>query len=157
MVGGGGRICPHARLHDRLRAQRLPGRARPWIGEKVTAWSSTTSGGQPAFDRDLLLATLTLYWTTDTITSSLLPYWAHRHAPGKALPADDPAPTPTAISVFGGETVPFPKPPRELAARYFALSYWAGRDCGGHFPAVAEPRLLAETLRNVFRPYRRAS
>lgn len=45
-----------------------------WIGEKVVAWSSTRPVGSPAFDRDLLLATLTLYWTTETITTSLLPY-----------------------------------------------------------------------------------
>ena len=36
-----------------------------WIGEKVVAWSSTRPDGSPAFDRELLLATLTLYWTTE--------------------------------------------------------------------------------------------
>ncbi|WNV87304.1 alpha/beta fold hydrolase [Umezawaea sp. Da 62-37] len=125
-----------------------------WIGEKVTAWSSTTDGGAPAFDRDLLLGTLTLYWTTGTITSSLLPYWASLHTPGSALPADDPSPVPTAVSVFGGERVPFPKPPRLLAERFYTLTDWHMHDRGGHFPAVAEPRLLAETLREVFRPLR---
>jgi pimeloyl-ACP methyl ester carboxylesterase len=35
-----------------------------WIGEKITAWSSTSADGQPAFSRDLLLGTLTLYWAT---------------------------------------------------------------------------------------------
>ena len=53
-----------------------------WIGEKVTAWSAVSPGGQPAFSRDLLLGTLTLYWVTGTITSSLLPYWAYAHDPG---------------------------------------------------------------------------
>ena len=32
-----------------------------WIAEKVIAWSSTTPDGSPAFDRELLLSTLTLY------------------------------------------------------------------------------------------------
>jgi hypothetical protein len=31
---------------------------------------------------------------------------------------------------------------------------WAEHDRGGHFPAVAEPQLLAETLRDAFRPLR---
>jgi hypothetical protein len=31
---------------------------------------------------------------------------------------------------------------------------WAEHDRGGHFPAVAEPQLLAETLRYAFRPLR---
>lgn len=119
------------------------------------AWSSTTDSGLPAFDRDLLLGTLTLYWVTGTITSSLLPYWAYGHTPDSALPPD-PGTVPAAVSVFGGERVPFPKPPRELAERYFHLTAWAEHDGGGHFPAVAEPQLLAQTLRDVFRPFRTA-
>jgi pimeloyl-ACP methyl ester carboxylesterase len=125
-----------------------------WIGEKVTAWSSTTSDGQSAFPRQLLLDTLTLYWMTDTIGSSLLPYWSYRHAISPALPAGQPGPTPTAISIFGGERVPFPKPPRELAELYFGVTNWSEHDRGGHFPAVAVPQLLAEILRDVFRPVR---
>jgi pimeloyl-ACP methyl ester carboxylesterase len=125
-----------------------------WIGEKLTRWSSTTADGQSAFDRDLLLSTLTLYWATRTGASSLLPYWAHRHTPNSALPADDRPPTPTAIDIFGGEISPFPKPPRELAERYFNVAAWAEHASGGHFPAVAEPQLLARRLRDVFQPYR---
>jgi pimeloyl-ACP methyl ester carboxylesterase len=124
-----------------------------WVGEKLTRWSSTTPDGRPAFDRDQLLSTLTLYWTTRTAASSLLPYWAHRHARDSALPADDPASAPTAIDIFGGEIVPFPKPPRELAERYFNVVHWAEHGSGGHFPAVAEPRLLAQRLRAAFQPY----
>ena len=116
------------------------------------AWSAASRDGQPAFGRDLLLGTLTLYWVTGTITSSLLPYWAYAHDPAAALPAGDPPAVPTAISIFGGERVPFPKPPRELAERYFTVTSWAEHDRGGHFPAVAEPGLLAQTLRDVFRP-----
>jgi hypothetical protein len=95
----------HAALND------SPVGLAAWIGEKIVAWSSTTGRGQPAFGRDLLLGTLTLYWATGTAASSLLPYWAARHTPGSALPAGDPPPVPTAVSVFGGERVPFPKPP----------------------------------------------
>jgi pimeloyl-ACP methyl ester carboxylesterase len=125
-----------------------------WIGEKVVSWSSMRPDGSPAFDRDLLLATLTLYWATETITTSLLPYWAHRHVPGAALPAGDISPVPTAVTIFGGERVPFPKPPRALAERYYNVTSWAEHPVGGHFPAVAEPDLLAQTLRDAFRPVR---
>jgi pimeloyl-ACP methyl ester carboxylesterase len=125
-----------------------------WIGEKVVAWSSTRPDGSPAFDRELLLGTLTLYWATETITASLLPYWAHRHLPGAALPPEDVSPVPTAISIFGGERVPFPKPPRELAERYYNVTSWTEHPAGGHFPAVAEPELMARSLRDAFRPAR---
>jgi hypothetical protein len=124
-----------------------------WIGEKVIAWSSDWSDGMPAFDRELLLSTLTLYWTTNTIGTSLLPYWAYRHGDG-ALPADAQSPVPTTITIFGGERVPFIKPPRELAERYYTVSGWAEHPVGGHFPAVAEPALLADALRRSLRAAR---
>jgi len=41
-----------------------------------------------------------------------------------------------------------------MAERYFHVTSWAERDRGGHFPAVAEPRSLAQALRDVFRPLR---
>ena len=125
-----------------------------WVGEKITAWSSTTPNGRTSASRRFLLDTLTLYWVTGTIGSSLLPYWAYRHSRDAALPAGTPPPVPTAISLFGGEKVPFPKPPRDLASRYFTISHWSEHDHGGHFPAAAEPHLLAGVLREVFRPSR---
>jgi len=125
-----------------------------WIGEKVIAWSSVRDGGGPAFDRELLLGTLTLYWATNTIGSSLLPYWAGRHLPVTDLADGAPGSVPTAVSIFGGERIPFPKPPREMVARYFNLVRWAEHDRGGHFPAVAEPELLVDVLRDSFRSSR---
>lgn len=155
----GGYAHQHATKPGTLAAALLdsPAGLAAWIGEKITSWSSTTADGQPRFPRQLLLDTLTLYWATGTIGTSLLPYWAYRHAEDAALPAGQPPPVPTAISVFGGERVPFPKPPRELAERYFSITSWAEHERGGHFPAVAEPDLLAGTLREVFRPLRRRS
>lgn len=155
----GGYLHQHATKPATLGAALTdsPAGLATWIGEKIVAWSATRADGNPAFDRDLLLATLTLYWTTNTITTSLLPYWAHRHDPGASLPAGNPSPVPTTITVFGGERVPFPKPPRELAARYFTLAGWTERSVGGHFPAVAEPELLAGILRDAFRPARLGS
>ena len=125
-----------------------------WVAEKVVSWSSATADGSPAFDRELLLSTLTLYWVTATITTSLLPYWAYRHGPSAAFPADDPSPVPTAVSIFGGERLPFPKPPRELAERYYKIASWAEHPVGGHFPAVAEPELFVRSLRDAFRSAR---
>ena len=124
-----------------------------WIGEKVVAWSSERADGVPAFDRDLLLSTLTLYWATNTIATSLLPYWAYQHGDG-ALPAGNPSPVPTSVTVFGGERVPFPKPPRELAERFYNVTDWDEHPVGGHFPAVAEPEILANVIRRFFRPLR---
>ena len=152
----GGYMHEHATKPGTLGAglSDSPAGLAAWIGEKVVAWSSTRPDGSPAFDRELLLGTLTLYWATETITTSLLPYWAHQHLPGAALPPEDVSPVPTAISIFGGERVPFPKPPRELAERYYNVTSWAEHPAGGHFPAVAEPEVLARSLREAFRPAR---
>lgn len=125
-----------------------------WVAEKIVAWSSTRPDGSPAFERNALLATLTLYWVTRTITTSLLPYWAHRYSPQATIPPDSPCGVSTAVTIFGGERVPFPKPPRQLAKRYYTVTAWAEHPIGGHFPAVAEPELLAQTLRDAFRPAR---
>ena len=147
----GGYAHQHATKPATLAAalQDSPVGLAAWIGEKVVSWSSVDAAGGPSFGTDRLHETLTLYWVTGTIGSSLLPYWAYRRRPDAALPAGDPSPVPTAISVYGGERIPFPKPPRELAERYFTLSAWTEHDTGGHFPAVAEPELLARTLRQV--------
>jgi hypothetical protein len=48
--------------------------------------------------------------------------------------------------MFASERVPFPKPPRALADRYYTVVAWAEYDTGGHFPAVAEPALLVRIL-----------
>jgi pimeloyl-ACP methyl ester carboxylesterase len=152
----GGYMHQHATKPGTLAAglSDSPAGLAAWIGEKIVGWSSRRADGSPAFDRELLLATLTLYWATGTIGTSLLPYWAHRHIPDAALPSQDVSPVPTAISIFGGERVPFPKPPRALAERYYNITAWAEHPTGGHFPAVAEPELLARSLRDAFRPMR---
>jgi pimeloyl-ACP methyl ester carboxylesterase len=152
----GGYAHQHATKPATLAAGLLdsPAGLAAWIGEKLVSWSSSALNGESAFPEELLLDTLTLYWCTSTIGSSLLPYWRYRHEPGAALPADSPPNVPTAISLFGGERIPFPKPPRELAERYVRVTGWNVEPAGGHFPAVATPARLATILRDAFRPYR---
>ena len=148
----GGYMHEHATKPGTLGAglSDSPAGLAAWVGEKIVAWSSTRPDGSPAFDRELLLATLTLYWATDTITTSLLPYWAHRHLAGAALPAGDVSAVPTAISIFGGERVPFPKPPRELAERYYTVTSWAEHDRRWALPRRRRARALGpEPARRV--------
>jgi pimeloyl-ACP methyl ester carboxylesterase len=121
-----------------------------WIAEKWSSWSPARADGSPAFPRALLLDTLTLYWCCNSAATSLLPYWAARHSRESSLPIDDPTPVSTVISLFGGERVPFPKPPRSLAERYFRVTGWQEYSIGGHFPAIAEPALLVDALRSAF-------
>ncbi|MBO1753940.1 epoxide hydrolase family protein [Allobranchiibius sp. CTAmp26] len=134
--------------------QDSPAGLAAWVAEKVVAWSPQTDTGDTTFPRDVLLATLTLYWATGTIGTSMLPYWNFGHG-GRELPDPRQRPAvPTAITNFGGERIPLPPAPRDLAERYVQVSDWHEYDRGGHFPAACEPQLFAETLRAVFRPAR---
>ncbi len=118
-----------------------------WIGEKFVAWSSGSLDA--GVMRELLLGTLTLYWSTATIATSMLPYWAHSHATA-ILPIDAPSPVPTSVDIFAGEHVPFPVPPRSLGERYFSVAHWYEHASGGHFPAADAPQALADALRAAF-------
>lgn len=46
------------------------------------------------------------------------------------------------------------RPPREWAERFFNVRRWTEMPRGGHFAAMEEPELLAEDIRNWFRPFR---
>jgi len=85
-----------------------------WTGEKIIAWSSTRPDGSPAFDRELLLGTLTLYWATNTITTSLLPYWHTATSPARPsrIPTCRRSPPRSASSAVN--ELPFPSHPESL-------------------------------------------
>jgi hypothetical protein len=138
----GGQLRPPARRqprHDRCGLHDPPAGLAAWIGEKIVAWSSVAADGQPSLPRALLLAALTLWWATGTIASSMLPHWNCRHTEGAVLQPGDPSPAPAAVSIFGGERVPFPQPPRELAGRFVKVSVWQEHDRGGRFPGAPVP------------------
>ena len=48
------------------------------------------------------------------------------------------------------------RPPRELAEPFFNITRWTRMPRGGHFAALEEPELLAEEIRQFFRPLRDA-
>jgi pimeloyl-ACP methyl ester carboxylesterase len=124
-----------------------------WIVEKFRAWSDSGGDVESRITRERLLTNLTIYWATATITSSMRPYYEHRHH-GTPLAADDPIHVPTGFAVFANEFTPIGRLPRELAERYFAVTRWRELPTGGHFPALEEPQLLAEEIRATFRPLR---
>jgi len=97
------------------------------------------------------LTNLTIYWATQTITSSMRLYYERMHhslslEPGKKVTV------PTAVAVFPKE---LSRPPRELVERDYNLQRWTVMPSGGHFPALEEPERLVEDIRAFFRPLRR--
>jgi len=111
-----------------------------YLGEKWRSWSDVTPPD------DFLCATLTLYWATQTITSSMRDYWDNRRyaiEPGYVR-------TPTAFGVFANETVPEGEPPRSYLERLYNIRRWTVFPRGGHFAPAEEPAAVAADLTAFF-------
>ena len=122
-----------------------------WITEKYRSWSDSKGEIETSIGRERLLATLTLYWITGTINSSVRMYYENAH---HYQPLDRQVPVPAGFALFPNELHPLPNPPRELAERYYRVDRWRELPAGGHFPAIEQPRVLAEEIRAFFRPLR---
>lgn len=131
-----------------------------WMVDKFHAWSDCHGDVERSFTKDELLTNVTLYWVTETIGSSFLPYADFANAGALTWMKE-------AFRQWIGSTgVPaafalFPKdisnPPREWASRYFDVQRWTEMPRGGHFAALEEPQLLVDDIRDFFRPLRRGA
>lgn len=116
-----------------------------WITEKWRSWSDSHGDLDTTFPRDLLLTNLTIYWATQTITSSMRDYHDNHHAT-YTLGPDDHVEVPTAFAAFGSHHVEDPPPPREWLERIYELRRWTAMPRGGHFAAAEAPDLLARDI-----------
>jgi len=112
-----------------------------YIGEKWHSWSGVTPTD------DFLCATLTLYWITQSITSSMRDYWDNRWLPVEPAYIS----TPTGFGVFAHETVPEGELPRSYLERLYNIQRWTVFPRGGHFAPAEEPAAVAGDLNTFFR------
>jgi pimeloyl-ACP methyl ester carboxylesterase len=124
-----------------------------WMYDKFAAW--TYSGGEPerVLTRDEMLDDITLYWLTNSSTSSAQLYWennTNNFNAAEQKTAD--ILIPVAVTVFPGEIY---RAPRSWAERsYHKLIYFNEVDKGGHFAAWEQPELFAAEIRAAFRSLR---
>lgn len=124
-----------------------------WIVEKFRAWSDCGGDLESRFTKDELLTTVTIYWVTETIGSSMRRYFEARHDPAPTpLKPGERIEAPTAIAMFPGEKDLVV--PREWAERCYNLGRWTEMPTGGHFAALEEPELLVADIRAAFRALR---
>jgi pimeloyl-ACP methyl ester carboxylesterase len=117
-----------------------------WQVEKFRAWSDCDGEVETRFSKDELLTNAMLYWVTQTIGSSFMPYYAPEYSPGTKR-----SDVPTGVAVFPKNIV---SAPREFAERFFNIQRWTELPRGGHFTALEEPELLANDLQEFFRSLR---
>ena len=120
-----------------------------WILEKWRAWADTGGDADRRFSRDFLLTLVTLYWATESITTSMRDYFDNRWH-GVAIGPRDFVRVPTAIANFTRCFVFEGDPPREWAERLYDVRRWTPMPRGGHFAPAEEPELLARDIAGFF-------
>ncbi|EME38863.1 epoxide hydrolase-like protein [Dothistroma septosporum NZE10] len=107
-----------------------------WIGEKMMAWSDSSS--QPSLEQ--ILETVSLYWLTDSITRGLYPY--RRFASGNE-PKINFIEKPLGYSFFPNTYLPCPVSWAKTTAN---LVQYRRHESGGHFAPWERPRELLEDV-----------
>jgi microsomal epoxide hydrolase len=129
-----------------------------WLVEKYQRWSDCAGDVESRFSKDELLDHITLTWATGSIGTAFLPYYDVMHASvgrwiiEKAKEVIHRSDVPAGFSIFPRDTS---HAPRAWAERFFHVHRWTEMPRGGHFTAMEEPALLAQDLREFFRPLRR--
>jgi pimeloyl-ACP methyl ester carboxylesterase len=121
-----------------------------WIVEKYRTWSDCGGDVEKSYTKDELLTIVTIYWVTQTISSSTRMYFENQKNLW-TMEKDQKVPAPAGMAMFPQE---ISKPPREWGERSYDVRRWTEMTSGGHFAALEEPQQLAEEVRAFFRDFR---
>ena len=119
-----------------------------WILEKYRAWSDCGGDLSSRFSDDFLLTQASLYWFTQTISTSFRPYYEYAQGLTRRVERVD---VPTALALFPADLA---HPPRSWAERTYNITRYTRLPRGGHFAAHEEPQLLAHDITEFFRAHR---
>ena len=136
-----------------------------WLVEKFRDWSDCGGKIESRFTKDELLTQIMIYWATESIGSSFMPYYDFANASALTWMKEGmkkwigSSKVPAAFALFpgGAHLKDISQPPREWAERFFNVQRWTEMPRGGHFAAMEEPELLAEDIRAWFRAFRDGS
>jgi pimeloyl-ACP methyl ester carboxylesterase len=123
-----------------------------WLVDGFRTLSDCGGDLESRFTREQLLTNLTIYWATGAIGPAMQGYYDYEQfetppppVPGSRFRPGSPS-SPTATAPVSART------PRELAEYFFDIARWTVMPRGGHFAALEEPDLLADDIRQFFRP-----
>ncbi|MES2624845.1 MAG: epoxide hydrolase family protein [Pseudomonadota bacterium] len=115
-----------------------------WLVEKYHKWGDTAGNIESRFSKNFLLTTLTLYWATETIGSSIRTYYDMVRNRGNMNHID----VPTGFLMSKKDM--FPPAPREWAERSHNVVHFSEAVTGGHFLEWEEPELVAKDMQVFF-------
>lgn len=121
-----------------------------WIVEKFHGWSDLPQGAEgdldELFTKDELLTNISIYWFTQTITSSTRIYYESSKTPvEKPIEYID---VPTGVAVYPAEIYITPKSWVEAS---YDLRHYRLMEQGGHFAALEQPDSYVGQLNTFFR------
>jgi pimeloyl-ACP methyl ester carboxylesterase len=128
-----------------------------WIVDQFRAFSDCGGDIESRFTRDQILTNLTIYWATGAIGPAMQGYYDFEQFETPPPPGTH-VRVPAGFAVFADSYRPdSARTPRELAEHFFDIARWTVMPRGGHFAALEEPELLADDIRQFFRPLRGAT
>lgn len=110
-----------------------------WLTEKFRTWTDCDGEIRNAISWDTLLTNISLYWFSNSITSSVRLYREHMQHPEPQNKIS----VPTGAAVYRRELV---RPPRAWVEASYNLIHWHQAERGGHFAAMEQPQAFAEDL-----------
>ncbi|MBY4640514.1 epoxide hydrolase [Gluconacetobacter entanii] len=118
-----------------------------WIYEKLPEWSQHR-GESDVLSRTEMLDDISLYWFTNSGTSSGRFYWENFHSYPPFSTNLGRVDLPMAATVYPGEGS---RALKEWAqAQWPNLYYWGSVAKGGHFAAWEQPEIFVNDIRNAF-------
>lgn len=114
-----------------------------WLLEIFRSFSDPSKSIEELFERDALLAHITLYWATQTIYSSMRLYGETAKEPLQ-FRKDDFIQVPVGIAHY---KYPAGFPARAYVERGYNVQYWHDLPRGGHFAAMEQPELFAADIK----------
>ena len=125
-----------------------------WVVDGFRAFSDCGGDLESRFTREQLLTNLTIYWATGAVGPAMQGYYDFEQFETPPPPGSR-VEVPAGFAVFADSYRPGSvRTPRELAEHFFDIARWTVMPRGGHFAALEEPDLLADDIREFFRPLR---
>lgn len=124
-----------------------------WLVEKFHSWTDCNGDLESALALDTLLTDIAIYWFTGCIGSSFRMYVEGSRQPLHFASGERIVP-PLGVALYPFE---LPLPPRSWVERVYDVQRWTHMPRGGHFAALETPQLLAQEIREFFRPLRRGA